>query len=60
MTDMKYQMARWDRNREWMARRFAAGWVCMVVSVVIAFDGWDKPAAVVALLGLGLLASTRY
>lgn len=57
--EMKHEMRRWDRDREWLARRFMAGWICLLVSLVLMGLGLHKSSAAVAVAGIAMFWSVR-
>lgn len=57
--EMKHEMRQWDRDREWLARRFMVGWVALMVGLAMMGLGLHWRGAAVAFTGLGLLWSTR-
>lgn len=59
MDCMKREMRRWDRDREWLARRFAAGWVCVLVALCLAGMACWWSAMATGICGVGLMWSTR-
>lgn len=59
MNCMKHEMQQWDRDREWLARRFMAGWVCALLCPTFLIFGMHWSGVAVGVVGLGLLWSTR-
>jgi uncharacterized membrane protein len=56
---MRYYGRRWEEDREWRARRFAAGCVGVLVAVVLLSLGCPVLAVSLGFVGVGLVWSAR-